>query len=700
MAKKNQMGNDGSVNKVILEKPTRYFNNPYNFVPLAEKVYARYPNADALPCHDTTHKDLLCGEIHCTITAETPISVSDGKAGFFCNAKGDYVIPGSTLKGLVRSNMQILGFGAMRPGEDFNDSRLMYRVVATAADGVKKSLAEDYKNVLGIRSGESNPTKVKAGYLVQRVADKKYVIHPVSSFYRVNRKWNDDNDKEKPGKWEEEYKKEIEVWYQLNSNGYPTILKEQSEEQPEGTLPGVLLCTGKAVGDANHLYLFPAYEEKKEAVVLDNESVKTYLSDYEFRESTLKGTSVRNNDSDEERREDAEIADEKAKRHWRLPKLDDDAVEDTKPWPVFYINDSSCVYFGRSYYLRVGFEHSLKEGLPEAHRLAGEKLTLDYPYAILGFTWKESNIAYHSRVSFGDFVSNTEPLEASIPVALSQPKASYFPDYAENGVNYNSDFHIRGVKQYWLKDVQRQFGNALQSGIRSEIKVIPGKASFTGVIRFHNLHRDELGLLLWCLSLEKGCFQMIGKGKPLGYGRSKVTIDSVEQYLMSSLYSAGSLEGGSFSKPLNISELINDYKSHISKQHLSNRKAIEHPSVEDFLYIHKTVRKKPFQVRYNTMNGYRRRQSNEVMPTIKEQRKNQWSGQRQLASLCENMVVPAKILRVQPWNKSYKVKLLEYDIIGFVPFLKNYWAQQGDEIDVRILPGSTSDRLRLEIAVF
>ena len=37
--------------------------------------------------------------------------------------------------------------------------------------------------------------------------------------------------------------------------------------------------------------------------------------------------------------------------------------------------------------------------------------------------------------------------------------------------------------------------------------------TFSGTIRFKNLKEDELGLLLWSLLLNDGCYQSIGMGK-------------------------------------------------------------------------------------------------------------------------------------------------------------------------------------------
>lgn len=686
MAKKNQMGNGGFAGKVLLEHPTRYFNNPYNFVPLEEKVYARYPDADALPRHDSMQDDLLCGEIHCTITAETPLSVSDANAGFFRNAKGDFVIPGSTLKGLVRQNMQILGFGAMRPGEDFNDSRMMYRVVATSADGVKKQLAEDYRTTLGIkteqkinpetnkRSSYSIAAKVKAGYLVQRAVDKKYVIYPMT-YYKVNRSLKC------AAPWKNKYTKVEKVWYQLNQKKIVTQLTFGDKPKPKGTLSGLLVCTGRAVGKANHLYLFPAFDASVKPIELSNDDVNTYLTDYELRKNSLKGTD-----------RNAQMA----AKYWELPELTKGTNEDTKPWPVFYAESSAKIYFGRSPFFRVGYNHSLKEGLPQAHQMAGENLTLDYPYAMLGFTWNDPAVSYRSRVSFGDFLANKEPLEQTVPVVLSNPKPSSFADYAKDGKDYNKDFRIRGVKQYWLKEAQQPEVTAQQSKVKDELKVMAEGTQFSGIIRFHNLHEDELGLLLWSLRLNKGCYQSIGKGKPLGYGRSSVTINSVKQYLATELYSADCLNSAGYTRPLDIDTVIDAYKNHITNHHLNGKPVEEQPSVKNYLYIHCVIRNAE-QVRYLNFKEYQSRQAKEILPTIEQQRENPLSGQCELKPLKENMIIKGKVLKVLKRDHKAEIKLFDYDLIGSV-FMNYGQNLKGNQVvSVRVLPGSIPENYKIRI---
>lgn len=120
---------------------------PYNFISFAKtpayvKDESRIIGHDKMSVTEDGEK-LYSGEIHYTLEAKTPIFIDDGtQAHRFCkNAEGKYVIPGSTMRGLIRSNATILGLGNV--SDDVDDYSLMYRNVAS---GLNK---KRYSEILG-----------------------------------------------------------------------------------------------------------------------------------------------------------------------------------------------------------------------------------------------------------------------------------------------------------------------------------------------------------------------------------------------------------------------------------------------------------------------------------------------------------------------------------------------------------------------
>ena len=295
----------------------------------------------------------------------------------------------------------------------------------------------------------------------------------------------------------------------------------------------------------------------------------------------------------------------------------------------------NAVVIGRSPYLRINYRYPPSHGMPQQHRDAAKELVLDYPYAVLGFASKvneqgeENNSAYRSRVSFEDLRTDAKEVKKERRI-LAGPKPTSFPDYLENGANYNDDtFQLRGIKQYWLHEVNNVVSE--KENVASTLTTLPAGTRFTGAIRFRNLHEDELGLLLWCLKLDDGCYQTVGTGKPYGFGRMSVTIDSVERLCPEMLYSPNSLTGR-VAKPLAPEEFIAAYENHIQswlnaprvtggksgkKKAQKGTPLRERKSIADFLYLHGSIQDEE-TVRYMELEDYSNRE--ERLPTVKEKR--------------------------------------------------------------------------------
>jgi len=148
---------------------------------------------------------------------------------------------------------------------------------------------------------------------------------------------------------------------------------------------------------------------------------------------------------------------------------------------------------------------------------------------------------FASRVFFEDavIVKDTGTMKESYPKILSSPNPTSFQHYLvqenENNKNlnsYNSDAGIRGNKLYWHKsgnfwekpwDNTFSEKNKENKKVYTKIKPLNKGAVFEGKIRFENLSKVELGALLFCLNLPKGCCHKIGMAKPLGLGSIEIS---------------------------------------------------------------------------------------------------------------------------------------------------------------------------------
>jgi CRISPR-associated protein (TIGR03986 family) len=377
---------------------------PYNFVPFSERFpYIRYWGVSELPRHDALRGDLKSGEIRITLRAETPVFVSDGKEDphFFRGPDGSFMIPGSTVRGMLRENMLILGYGTVRPGEDLEDYQVFYREMAAARDSTGAELKEVYQDTLGIETrtaangkSYSIPTRVNGGHLFCE-GGKYFIVPTREKYYRISRS----------DKLVQQFKtgdaRVVDVAYTASGERITELLPAKAAKP--GMTPGKLLFTGRPVGrQPNHLYLFSPPDPAAEREGISDEDILSYRMDLEARRNSLKAYY------------DAEF--------WALPK-------EGESKPVFYaaVDTHSHLYFGMTLFLHIGYPHSLAEGLPPKHRdllaaIAGdgealarlpqayrdhwkaEEEPLDYPQAILGFAAKKTGQpSYRSRVSVGDF---------------------------------------------------------------------------------------------------------------------------------------------------------------------------------------------------------------------------------------------------------------------------------------------------------
>lgn len=597
---------------------------PYNFVPIPSNPICRYEDPKELPPHDKLDSELLTGQIRITVKAETPIFIGAGSDSetkkkteqFFKAPCGNYAIPGSSFRGLVRTNMQILGLGLIRPDEDFDDYRLMFRNVAGARDAIGADLREYYETLLGRNNTiveKRNPggtvtrynyvelRNVKGGFLFKEGND--YYIEPTDTPIIPVRRSATPTYKNRWAFTES-------VRY-LPFESTATVCSAATADAKEG----IILGTGYMKGQ-DHLYVFPDKKKPDKPFRISEKAIIAYQEDYLAKEKGLRGT-------------DPKITQEP--KFWALPEQD--GFENKKP--VFYAfvgsvvpgNEERDVCFGVSRFLRIPYKHSLKEGLPNPgnpYPVDNPEKTpfLDYPYAILGYA-KNKN-SFSSRVTVDDFLLNNVKYEGELfqdPVSafLLEPKPSFFQGYIRDGKHYNDDnFQLRGYKQYWLKDVVPSHADKEESG--SSFQPMSAGVSFTGTIHYRNLHPDELGLLLWCITLDKGCYQNIGKGKPYGYGRISVQIDSLRELDLKALYGFGKLGSqwvANQDPKTRISDLIQKYVQFVDRL-LNGQSIRKRTTIVDFMKMKKTVWKDPDLVSYMSVDGGDYQNLGAALPTIKD----------------------------------------------------------------------------------
>ncbi|MBQ1872901.1 MAG: hypothetical protein II152_03975, partial [Succinivibrionaceae bacterium] len=152
---------------------TNCISAPFNFVPVSDKVF--FPPWAEQISQDVPFRDALSGTIRLTITAETPMFIRNGSdredSSFShltdASGKNRYFIPGSSIKGEVRSVLEIMSFSKMRVDES----------AAFAIREISRNTPYEIQ-----RDSKS----VRCGWLRQNPAGGGFVIYDCGSPYRIS----------------------------------------------------------------------------------------------------------------------------------------------------------------------------------------------------------------------------------------------------------------------------------------------------------------------------------------------------------------------------------------------------------------------------------------------------------------------------------------------------------------------------------
>lgn len=545
-----------------------YVGAPYNFVPFHSKVVK--VEKEQMAVHDKLQEELLSGEIEYKIIAKTPVFVDNGTDHSFVKDEyGRIMIPGSSMRGLIRSNAQILGLSGF--SDDIDDYQLMYRIVAK---GTEK---EKYDGILGaklmpIGNGKSISIlkEVKAGYLKNE--NGKLIIYKTdvdsikkelgkTNYYVISERIISENIESYPffQNHPECTQYDIENGFiksgntykgKENSNYIPFYQEVSYEIKNLNRVvnigePGVYSKKGYLLGSGfmqnkKALYVIPEINFEKENIEISETDKKSFMIDYEKRINSLKGQNHKNVE------------------FFNLPK-------ESELKPVFYVEMGERTYFGFTPRLRLFYEHSVKEGYP----LDDDETTFDYAKSLFGTSNK--NHSFRSKVSFSDAVIiKNKGVDTSKTLILAEPKPTSYGDYlvqdGEKDITYNnSDFRMRGIKQYWLHEkIENITVNGNNKNVGSEVKPLKEGTEFRGKVRFRNLTPAELGLLLWSMELTPDSMMNIGKGKAYGLGVIKLSDVKLNVMDYSKAYNLDAALDFSPMKTKETSEYINIYKDEIN----------------------------------------------------------------------------------------------------------------------------------------
>ena len=500
---------------------------PFNFVPLSSKVF--FPDWADLISHDIPFEDGLSGVIELKITAQTPIFVRNGHTqkdheenrdaykSFSKMADDSYFIPGTSIKGAVRSVLEILSFGKMGKNQVVNQS-FGLRDLSKSADGdfYREKIKTDriHCGWLQLKNEEyylddcGLPWRISVESIDHKFGSDLY------SFIQNNKNFKEDENRTAKKKYDlfgnHEFRQRFcsdEELREANKAGNRLFVKFDAEGD-EGVIvftgqPGErklgkrLTKAGKPMMEGKfYEFVFPSKVERK-GIPLDESLVKEFISvhrnspDYkDFRKAQLIGGE-------------------------RIP--------------VFFIykeDDKTVEAIGLSYLFKYPAYNSIYGALAEDH-LSDKR---DLPECMFGDV--ATGGALKGRIMFGNAKADGEcRLLGETPVVLATPNPSYYPLYLGDGQTWNSEtIHVAGRKRYPTRNKLSESPKGTED-MANTMNPLDAGTVFLEKIRYHNLKRVELGALLSALLFhnEEGCFHSLGAGKPLGYGKVTIEVQNLSQ---------------------------------------------------------------------------------------------------------------------------------------------------------------------------
>ncbi|KAB8321187.1 TIGR03986 family CRISPR-associated RAMP protein [Tolypothrix campylonemoides VB511288] len=573
---------------------------PYNFVELPEKVVeAELESNGKLRNNDRYYPDRHTGKIICTLKTESPLYIRCGltpadfaafsdkpneeltteqrkkKAEFFQHPANLHpVLPGSSLRGMLRTLVEIVSFSKIEIVSD--QKKFFFRAVAADSDDPLKG---KYTELIG-----NLAKNVKAGYLEKR-ADK-WVIRPAQgdTFLRVK---EEDIKADVPslitmekGNYLPQY---IEISFEENNN-----CLNISEDREAYPLKGILVTSGNMLDtgrttEAERRKLLARKEGRKyHYIVLQADSSATPI---EISEDAIRDY------------RDSLTDFQKSKPFEDHPKnpFDENMGFLKVGRPIFYCGSPTdkpiVTLFGQSPNFRIPYtpknDGKAATAVDFIPKDVGESDKIDLADAIFGFVRrrkkkkeqvsvtndkKEREQSRAGRVFISDAHYKTDENgiwltdDTITPQILASPKPTTFQHYLvqpEHTKAVKSELKhygksitetvIRGHKLYWHKGAvsKKQIEtDATETEIQekqsqyTEIKPIKAGVSLEFTIHFENLSDVELGALLWVLSLSGENTEKLklvnldgsvkyrlslGMGKPLGMGA--VMISKYELFL-------------------------------------------------------------------------------------------------------------------------------------------------------------------------
>ena len=426
------------------------------------------------------------GTIKLEIKTLTPCFIGMQAQGerFFSPVDNVPLLPGSSLRGMVKNIFKIVTLGAMRRDEDFNDAHLYFRcLMSPGSTPWNDELCDYYKERMSTLNSEGKQVKkCKGGFLVRKKG--KYFIYAAGSHYE----------------------KMEECSYKPRNGKDSRVCWDFKQQR-------AYILTGTGFGQGRKTKIFYLSCDWQYEYPVPDKVIREYQDDKNRGGVDLLDTKMGN----------------VLYRAEEIRKFTGDRDTDFETLaPCYYTTDEEgridSFGHGRSY--RIPYKNTVGDLVPSAV----QEQQLDLADAIFGR--KE---CWGSRVTFDDarLVEGGREMEPQYRVPLMQPNPTSFQLYLHQTKgqyphHWDAAKEIRGYKLYWHKDITHEWkvsSDEPNTNLTHKIAPLAKDAVFSGAIHFHDLSDVELGALLQVFNIapEREIAFKIGQGKSLGLGSIKIT---------------------------------------------------------------------------------------------------------------------------------------------------------------------------------
>lgn len=551
---------------------------PYNFVPLSEEV-VQVPWAEQVQ-QDCPFEDGVCGRLELRLLPQGPLFVRGPDDEFFHTPDGTLAIPGSSIRGMLRSVLEISTFSRMERVNDHTygvrdlHNRELYgrhmADIAQAPNGSKQPMPLVSAGWLRCNDGHDQQefpahitpcsfAKIHYKLLLElaRTRGVRTAQNPKENGYYPGRKQSS------PDKYKAWHGASREVQVQVET----LLLSNPPRRSPRlgsfgrviglnGNTKGTLVFTGQpnewsAVGKPKDKRSGGGNPKQHDFVFHSPMPDRLPVTTEVFRAFEF----VHSRTGEQHR---IAVAPNVEWGYWK-----EHAFDQGGDVPVFFLLDDrgGVRALGLAMMFRLAYDHSTLDAVRnvQGKPVEGE---VDMAKAIFGHVPLERGPArglhggLKGRVSIGlGRLEGGWKVGAGLTGVFGAPKASYYPSYIEQGEEpgelpatdpkgrpcyrtyMDRNVRPRGWKRYLQQSgISSPEPPARADGSRSEnekvtttIKPIEmiGGAHFKVPVRVHNLRRKELGALLWALDFGglPGARHGLGMAKSLGYGSVKLEID-------------------------------------------------------------------------------------------------------------------------------------------------------------------------------